>query len=405
MSERKLILMIPGPTEIPWRVIRAMMRPSVAHYAPEFNVDVLDKTLQMLRKIFQTKNEVIAVPGSGRVALESSIASVIDPDDKVLSVEAGQFGPWMTEMVKRVGGNPTIFQVEWGKPVDIEELANVLSDGDFKALTIVHNETSTGSMYPIDKIGKLAKEHGVLYLVDTISSLGGIDIKTDEWNIDFNMSASQKCLAAPIGLSIVSVSKKGWEAMENRKKLATTFSYDLLRWKKWWLPKDRGGDLVMGWRRPPITMPVHLVYALEEAVKMILEEGLDNRFKRHRTAAKAVREGVKAIGLELFADEQVVSDTVTAVKNPTGITDSEIRSKMKENNGVMVSGGLAKQRGKMFRIGHMGMTASPEYVLPLFTALESSLTELGYKFKRRSGVDVAAGILKEIRAHIEASPL
>jgi aspartate aminotransferase-like enzyme len=382
-----------------------MMRPSIAHYDPEFNIDILDGTLQRLKKIFQTKNEVIAVPGSGRVALEASIASVIEPEDKVLCVEAGTFGPWMTEMVRRVGGNPTVFQVEWGKPIDLEKLENVVSSGGFKALTIVHNETSTGSMYPIDKVGELTRKYGVLYLVDTVSSLGGLDVKTDEWNIDFNMSASHKCLAAPIGLSIVSISKKGWEAMENRKKPPTTFSYDLLRWKKWWLPKERGGELLMGWRRQPITMPVHIVYALDEAVKIILEEGLDNRFKRHKIAAKAVREGVKAIGLELFADEQVVSDTVTAVKNPSGITDSELRSKMKEKHGVMISGGLEKQRGNMYRIGHMGVTASPEYILPLFAALESSLTEVGYKFKRGVGIDAAAGILKEIPSPIKVSPL
>jgi len=403
--ERKRSLLIPGPTEIPWRVIRAMMRPSIAHYDPEFNIDVLDDVLQRLKKIFQTENEVIAVPGSGRVALETSIASVIEPGDKVLCIEAGTFGPWMTEIVRRVGGDPTVFQVEWGKPIDLEKLDDVLSNGDFKALTIVHNETSTGAMYPIDEIGRLTEKYGVLYLVDTVSSLGGVDIKTDEWNIDFNMSASHKCLAAPIGLSLISISERGWEAMENRKKPPTTFSYDLLRWKKWWLPKERGGELIMGWRRQPITMPVHTVYALDEAVKMILEEGLDNRFKRHKIAAKAVREGVKAIGLELFADEQVASDTVTAVKNPNGIKDLELRSRMKEKYGIMISGGLEKQRGKLFRIGHMGVTASPEYILPLFAALESSLTELGYKFERGAGIDTAAEILKEIPVHIKASPL
>jgi aspartate aminotransferase-like enzyme len=405
MSEKKSILMIPGPTEIPWRVIRAMMRPSIAHYAPEFNIDVLDETLKRLREIFQTKNEIIAMPGSGRVALEASIASIIEPNDRVLSIEAGTFGPWMTEMIKRVGGRATVFSVEWGKPIDLGRLEDVLSRGNFKALTVVHNETSTGSMYPIDEIGELTRKYDVLYLVDTVSSLGGIDIKTDEWNIDFNMSASHKCMGAPIGLAIVSISDKGWETMEARKTPSTTFSYDLLRWKKWWLPKERGGALVMGWRRQPITMPVHLVYALEEAMKMILEEGLDNRFKRHQIAARAVREGVKALGLELFPDSRVVSDTVTGVKNPDGIADSDLRGIMRQKYGIMISGGIERQRGKMFRIGHMGITASAEYILPLFSAIESSLASLGYKFERGAGIETAKSILEEIPVPTRVSPL
>ncbi|MEM3630041.1 MAG: alanine--glyoxylate aminotransferase family protein [Nitrososphaerota archaeon] len=404
MSESKKILMIPGPTEIPWRVIRNMMRPSIAHYDPEFNIDVLDKLLQKMKNIFQTKNEVIAVPGSGRVALEASIASVIEPNDKVLCVEAGVFGAWMTEIVRRIGGKPVAFQVEWGKSIDIEKLESLLQNENFKALTIVHNETSTGAMYPIDKIGELTKKYDVLYLVDTVSSLGGIDIKTDDWNIDLNMSASHKCLAAPIGLALISISKRGWEVMENRKTPSVTFSYDLLRWKKWWLPKERGGEAVWGWRRQPITMPVHLIYALDEAVNMILEEGVENRFKRHKVAAKAIREGIKAIGLELFPDEEVASDTVTAVKVPNGIKDSELRSDMKKN-GVVISGGLEKLSGKIFRVAHMGMTASPECVLQFLAALESSLIKLGYKIKSGASIDIAAKILEEIATQSITSPM
>ena len=251
-------------------------------------------------------------------------------------------------------------------------------------------------MYPIDKIGELSRKYGVLYFVDTISSLGGINVKTDEWNIDFNMSASHKCLGAPIGLSLVSISDEGWKAMEGRKTTPTTFCYNLLMWKKWWLPKERGGEMLMGWRRQPITMPVHLVYALEEATEMILEEGLENRFKRHWIAAKAVRDGIKALDLELFPDSRVVSDTVTVVKNPEGIANSHIRDIIEQKYGIIISSGLERLSGKTFRIGHMGLTASAEYILPLFSAIESSLAGLGYKFKRGVGVETAKAILKEI---------
>ena len=403
--EKKKILMVPGPTEISTRVLRAMMRHSEAHYDPHFNVGVLEETLDKLKKVFQTKNEVIAVPGSGRVALEASIASAIEEGDKVLCIEGGIFGSWMTEMVNRVGGKATSFQVEWGKPIDIDKLESVISDGDFDALTIVHNETTTGTMYPLEEISRLTQQYDMLLFVDTVSSLGGVDIKTDELKIDFNMSASHKCIAAPIGLAIVSISDKGWEKMENRKKTAFTFSYDLLKWKTWWLPKERGGTLVHGWRRQPITMPVHLVYALREAVDMILEEGLEQVFRRHRIVSKAVREAVRAIGLETLAEESVASHTVTGVLMPEGVSDADLRNRMAIKHGIMISGGLGEMRGKMVRIGHMGTTASPEYVLPALNAFEASLAELGYKFERDAGVKAAMEVLEELVPTQPTSPL
>jgi len=395
--EKRRILMTPGPTEISERVIRAMVRPSIYHIDPEFNLGVLEETFELLKRIFQTRNEVVAVPGSGRVALEASIVSAIDEGDKVLCVEAGAFGPWMTEMVRRVGGIAVPFQVEWGKPIDLSKLEEVISKGDFKALTIVHNETSTGAMYPIDKIGEIAKKYDLLYFVDTVSSLGGVDVRTDEWNIDFNMTASQKCLGAPIGLSIISISDKGWKAMEDRRKPAVSFSYDLLRWKKWWIPKERGGEVVFGWRRQPITMPVHLVYALREACMVVLEEGLERRFNRHKIASIALREAIRAMELNPVADEEVASHTVTGIFMPEGISESEVRRRVLENYGIMLAGGLGKMSGKIIRIGHMAMTASREYIMPTIVALENTLLEMGHRFRRGAGVEKAEEVFERNR--------
>ena len=191
--------MIPGPTEIPWRIARSMMRPSMAHYDPEFNIGVLDLTLQELRRVFQIKNEVVALPGSGRVAVESAITSIIEPGDRVLSVVCGVFVRWMKEIVETIGGEAVEFPVEWGQPIDLARVEETLSKGDFKALTVVHNESSTGTMYPLDEIGQMAKGSGVLYVVDGVSSLGGVNIETDNGNIDSLATASQKCLCAPAG--------------------------------------------------------------------------------------------------------------------------------------------------------------------------------------------------------------
>jgi aspartate aminotransferase-like enzyme len=405
MQDKRTLLMVPGPTELSWRVIRAMMRPSIAHYDPEFNIGVLDATLLELRKIFKTNNEIIAVPGSGRVALEASIASTIEPGDKVLSIVAGAFGPWQAEIVRRVGGEDIEFEVEWGKQIDLGKLEKAIRKDSYRALTIAHNETTTGAKYPIGEIGELARKHDLLYFVDTVSSLGGIDVETDDWSIDFNMTASHKCLGAPIGLAIVSVSEKGWEKMEKRKRPATTFAYDLLRWKRWWLPKERGGSLEQGWRRQPITMPVYSVYALAEATRMIIEEGLENRFNRHQVIARAVRQAVEALGLHLFAEKSILSDTLTAICAPPAIREGDIRAIMAEKYGIMISGGLERLTGKIMRIGHMGESASPENVTQTLSALEGALTELDFDFQKGAGVRAANDVLVEISGPAKGSPL
>lgn len=396
MSDRP-ILMIPGPTEISWRVVQAMMRPSIPHYDPAFNIDVLDAVLVKLRKVFQTENEVFAVPGSGRVALEAAVTSVIEEDDKVLCVIAGVFGEWIREMVERVGGEAVPFEVPWGRPIDLDRLENTLKEGGFKALTIVHNETSSGAMYPIEEVGKIARRYDLLYLVDTVSSLGGADVRTDEWGIDITMSAPNKCLAAPIGLSLDSVSDRAWDAMKRRKKPATSFSYDLLRWRTMWLPPERGGDLLYGWRRQPITMPVHTVYALEAAVDMVLEEGLEPRFARHILGGRAVRAGLAAMGLELFAAPSVASHTVTCATVPSGLSSRDIGGLMREQHGILIARGLGEDADQQIRIGHQALTASAQYILPTLAALESVLLSMGVAVPRGEAIQAAQEMFEEAR--------
>lgn len=393
-AREKPLLMIPGPTEIPWRVIFGMIQRSYNHHDPKFNVDVLDATLIKLREIYQTGNEIIAVPGSGRVGLQAAINSLIDCGDKVLCIVAGIFGGWMREMVQRVGGEAVEFPVEWGKNIDLKEVETVLGQGGFKAMTVVHNETTTGCMYPIKELGKLAKKYEVLFIADTVSSLGGTDIKTDEWGLDINTAASHKCLAAPIGLAILSVSKKAWEVMEGRKAPATDFSYDLYRWKTMWIPPERGGDMIFGFRRQPITMPVHTVFALREAVDMALEEGVENRFRRHRIAARAMREAVRALGLEMFPEEEIASDTLAAISVPEGVDSRKIIDIVRDRYNIMISAGLEKLTASIWRIAHMGMTASPDFLLPTLRAFEGSLKEVGFLKKVGMGVEAASAIFE-----------
>jgi len=260
--------------------------------------------------VFQTKSEVLIMPGSGRTALEAGALSVIEPGDHVLVVGAGVFGVLMREIMGRVGAEMTEFPVEWGARLDLDRLAREAERLRPKAITLVHNETSTGTTYPAAEVGKIARATGSLFLLDTVSSIAGIDVRTDEWGVDLNMTGSQKCLAAPLGMSLVSVSPRAWEAMEQRKSKAHSYAYDLLRWREQWVPVSRGGKVPDGTaRRQPVSIPTHLTEAMRVAVRLILEEGLPHRFRRHALAAQALRAGTAAMGLDMFPDPAILSIT------------------------------------------------------------------------------------------------
>lgn len=390
----EILLMTPGPTEVPIRVLKAMMRPAIHHYDPNF-MEVFDETTQLLKEIFQTKNNVVMLCGTGRTGMEASVLSLVDPGDKVLNIVSGVFSGWFKSICEIYGAQLVDLEFEWGKPIDLDKVREVLEKEDIKILTAVHNETSTGAVNPIKELGELAKEYGILFVVDAISSLGGIEIKVDEWNIDVCISSSQKCLGGLYGLSILSISDAAWEAMENRKVKPRSYAYDLLKWKMRWIPKEEGGLLVLGRRSYPLPPPTHLVYALNEACKIILEEGLNERFKRHQTIAYATREGIKSMGLEIFPDEKIASDTVTVVNVPKGLSDSDIVNKMLKEHKIMIAGGLRKLKGKVIRIGHMANTADQNHIIPTLAALEDVLCKFGIISEKGVAIETALNIIEK----------
>ena len=384
------ILMIPGPTELPFPVIQAMNQPPTIQYDKSFDEAVLEPTVLALRDVFQTRGEVIIMPGSGRTALEAAAVSVIEPGDRVLVIVAGVFGTLMREIMMRVGAEVTEFTVELGARLDLPRLAAEVDRVRPKAITLVHNETSTGTTYPAAEVGTIARRAGALFMLDTVSAIAGIDVRTDEWGVDLNMTGSQKCLAAPLGLSLVSVTDRAWDAMERRKHKSSSLVYDLLRWKEHWIPASRGGQVPDGApRRQPVSIPTHLTAAMNVATKLILDEGLPHRFRRHEVAAAALRAGADAMGLEMFSDAAILSNTVSCIKTPKGIEPSAVVTRMREQYGFLIGTGLDRIRTSTLRIGTMGITASPQYVLPTLGALELALRDLGYKAEPGAGVAAA----------------
>jgi aspartate aminotransferase-like enzyme len=390
------MLMIPGPTELPWPVVQALNQPAAIQYDRGFDETVLEPTTLALREVFQTKNEVLIMPGSGRTALEAGALSVIEPGDRVLVVGAGQFGLLMREIMNRVGAHFTEFTVELGARLDLERLGREAERLRPKAITLVHNETSTGSTYPAAEVGKIARATGALFMLDTVSSIAGIDVRTDEWGVDLNMTGSQKCLAAPLGMALVAVSPRAWEIMEKRKVKAHSYAYDLNRWREQWMPVSRGGKVPDGTpRRQPVSIPTHLTEAMRVATRLILEEGLPQRFRRHAVAASALRAGVTAMGLEMFPDASILSNTVASIKAPKGVDTGAVVQTMRDRYGILIGTGLAEIRTTTLRIGTMGMTASPHYVLPTLSALELALRDLGFKAEPGAGVAAAQTIFAD----------
>jgi aspartate aminotransferase-like enzyme len=373
--------MTPGPTEVSERVIRALVRPAILHTEPK-SFEMIDETCNSLKTIFRSNGDVVLLPGSGRTGMEAVITSVIEPGDKVLTVVSGVFSDWFKAIIERVGGIPVEVRFDFGKPIDVDAVKQKFQEDDYKAVTLVHNETSTGATNSAEEIGEVVKDSDALFVLDTISSLGGIPVDVEGWGVDLCLSAPQKCLGGFLGLSIISVSEDAWDRMEHRKRMSTSYTLDLLRWKQIWF----GAKIP---RPYPVLIPPHLVFALSEAVKEVLEEGLENRFERHRIAASAMREGLEALGVKLFADPSVASNSVTAFNVPTGLTDVDVMNTMKQHYHVVAGGGMGSLKGKTIRFGHMANTAAESCVLRALTALEMALIDLRQSVKCGVGVEAA----------------
>jgi aspartate aminotransferase-like enzyme len=385
-------MMMPGPTEIPLRVLKALMHPATAPGDPEF-MAACDETAALLQTILGTRHEVAVFPGSGRVAVESALCSLIEPGDRILTVNNGVFGHWLGLTVSQAGGVNIELAADWRRGVDPDVVRHKLkTEQGIKAVALVHNETSTGVANPVAEIGKIVKEHGALYVVDVVSSAGGDWVKMDDWQADLACTCGYKCLNCPPGLAVVAVSDKAWAAMAKRK-VRQSYSFDLYKYIEMWIPKARGGKEIWGHRRHVVEPAPQLTYAMLEGLKVLLEEGLPERYRKNRVAGQAIRAAVRAMGLELYAqDEASASNTVTALVNPEEITGAEITTRMRREHGVIIAGALEEVAGKVLRIAHMSATSSPLHVLHAIRALERTLTRLGRAVPAGAGTQAASGI-------------
>jgi aspartate aminotransferase-like enzyme len=387
------ILMCPGPNDIADRVLRAMIQPAACPVTPEFQ-EFYEQTLDMLAQVYQTRHQVVPLPGSGRSGVESAITSVIEPGDRALVIICGQFGHLAARVVNGVGGQAEEVNFPWGEPLDVGVIRDKLTRGTYKLVTMVHNETSSGAVYmDAGEIATLAHAHGALFLLDAISSLGGADLPTDAWDIDLCVSCNHKAIAAPIGHAYVAVSDRAWAAMEQRQEPSRNIFGNLLHWKAQPLDTPVDGRTV---RRPQgVFTAVHLFYALHEALTMILEEGLEARFARHLVNARAFREGIMALGLRPLARTELASPTVTCIPLPEGMNSDEFLRHLQKDHGIFTLPGLGSYRDTAIRLGHMGVTAVPRCILHTLYAVESVLAKMGYRVNPGAAVNRAQQVYTE----------
>jgi aspartate aminotransferase-like enzyme len=377
LRKKTRYLMTPGPVEVSPRTLQALSSRVTHHYSPEF-INFYQKTTEKLREIFQTKKDLIIMQGEAVVGLEAAVANIIDEGDRVLVLDNGPYGAWFSIYVENHGGEVVRLKEDYRKAIDPEKVRERLEkEKDIKAVTVVHMDTPVGITNPIEKICKVAKKNGVITIVDTVAALGGMEIKPDDWDIDICICGSQKCFSCPPALAPISVSKDAWNTMEKKRKPLKNTYLSMLDYRETWIKN----------RSFPFTPFVSEIYAINEAAAQILEEGLGNVFARHKRVAKAVREAVRAMGLELWPEsEQIASETVTAVKVPESVDDEELRNVSANDYGVLIAGEVPGLKGDIFRIGHMGYSAHMDNALVTIAALEKSLQKVGFSVETGSGV-------------------
>ncbi|MDR7518327.1 MAG: alanine--glyoxylate aminotransferase family protein [Armatimonadota bacterium] len=369
------VLLGPGPSLVPPEVSAALARPLLGHLDPDL-LPILDEVVSLLRAVFQTKHELtLPVSGTGTAGMEAVLLHMVKPGDRLAVCTAGYFGDRLAEAGARLGAEVVRIEAPWGRPVDPGDLERALARGRVSCVAAVHVETSTGVLQPLRDLIRIAHAHGAMILVDAVASLGGVDLPVDAWEIDACYSGSQKCLSAPPGMSPVTV-----HARTRGRHRPATFYLDLELLWTYWGPQHAYHH----------TVCAPLVCALHEALRLVAAESLEARVERHWRNARALWQGLAAMGLQVLADEPSRSPTITAVRIPDGVGDVQVRSRLLREYGIEIAGGLGPLRGRVWRIGLMGYSSQPRWVTLLLKALETVLATEGVRLPQGAVGEAAA---------------
>lgn len=374
------ILMGPGPCNVDPRVMLAMAKPLLGHLDPDF-IRIMHQVQDLLRNVFATRNPLtIPISGTGTAGMEAAFVNVVEPGDKVLICVNGFFGERMVEIAGRCGAEVKKLDRAWGKPFEPADVEKELQSFRPKVVALVHAETSTGVLQPLEEFPSIMKKFPeTLLLVDTVTSLGGHPVKVDEWGIDVCYSGTQKCLSCPPGLAPITFSSKAVERIKNRAKKVQSFYLDMDTLGKYW-----GSEITYHH-----TAPVSMNYALLEALRIVQEEGLDRRFERHRRNHLALAAGVEAMGLKMFVERQHRLWSLNTIAIPEGIDDVKVRKNLLEEYNLEIGGGLGPLKGKIWRVGLMGYNSNERNVLFFLTVLEQALLGQGFEVPRGVGASAA----------------
>jgi alanine-glyoxylate transaminase/serine-glyoxylate transaminase/serine-pyruvate transaminase len=357
------LLLGPGPSPVHPRVTRALAAPALGHLDPAL-LQYLEETSGLLRGVFRTQNPTtLAVSGTGMAGMEAVLGSLLEPDDRLVVCAAGFFGQRIAELAARMGVSVTKVEKEWGQVFTPEELERAVAAAKPKAVAIVHAETSTGALQPMGGLGAIAGRHGALLVADCVTSLGGVPVEIDGWGVDAAYSGSQKCLGGPAGMSPVTLSPRARDAIRARKRPAHAWYLDLELLERYWC-----GDHAYHH-----TISSALVYALREGLRLVVEEGLEARFERHRQNAKMLWDGLEAMGLTLHVAPEHRIPSLTTVRVPEGVDEAKVRTRLREDYGIEIGAGLGPLKGKVFRIGLMGHGSQKSNVTLLLAALAELL--------------------------------
>ena len=378
------VLLGPGPSEANARVLKAMTTPMLGYLDAEF-VQIMDDTVGLLRRVFGTENRLtLPVSGTGTAGMEAALTNVIEPGDSVVVGVKGYFGERIADIAARCGGIVTRVEAEWGTHIPAEKIAEAVTKVSTpKLVALVHGETSTGILQPLRDAVEVAHQSGALFLADCVTSLGGQPVEMDALGIDIAYSCTQKCLAGPPGLSPISFSERAVEVIRNRKTPIQSFYLDMTLLENYWHGEKRSYHH---------TVSMSLIYALREALRVVLEEGLDARYERHEHNARALLAGAKAIGLKPAAEEGYRAPMLTTLRIPDGIDDTIIRKGLIADYGIEIGAGLGIFAGKAWRIGLMGESSNQRNVMLVLNALEKLLIASGHKVEQGKAVHAASQV-------------